>query len=86
MGCLDVRFCRIIFALYSLIRKYGAWLVIPAMLGGAAFLADSVLTPAVSISSAVEGLKTLPALEHLFTENKDLTMMITAVIIVILFG
>ena len=31
------------------------------MLGGAAFLADSVLTPAVSISSAVEGLKTLPA-------------------------
>ena len=64
---MDVRFCRIIFALYSLIRKYGAWLVIPAMLGGAAFLADSVLTPAVSISSAVEGLKTLPALEHLFT-------------------
>lgn len=58
----------------------------PAMLGGAAFLADSVLTPAVSISSAVEGLKTLPALEHLFTENKDLTMMITAVIIVILFA
>ena len=56
------------------------------MLGGAAFLADSVLTPAVSISSAVEGLKTLPALEHLFTENKDLTMMITAVIIVILFA
>ena len=75
-----------IFALYSLIRKYGAWLVIPAMLGGAAFLADSVLTPAVSISSAVEGLKTLPALEHLFAENKDLTMMITAVIIVILFA
>ncbi|WP_288240858.1 KUP/HAK/KT family potassium transporter, partial [uncultured Bifidobacterium sp.] len=75
-----------IFALYSLIRKYGAWLVIPAMLGGAAFLADSVLTPAVSISSAVEGLKSLPALEHLFTENKDLTMMITAVIIVILFA
>ena len=48
-----------IFALYSLIRKYGAWLAIPAMLGGAAFLADSVLTPAVSISSAVEGLQTL---------------------------
>ena len=29
-----------IFALYSLIRKYGAWLAIPAMLGGAAFLDD----------------------------------------------
>ena len=36
IGMFDVRFCRIIFALYSLIRKYGAWLVIPAMLGGAA--------------------------------------------------
>ena len=34
-----------IFALYSLIRKYGAWLAIPAMLGGAAFLADSVTYP-----------------------------------------
>ncbi len=44
-----------IFALYSLIRKYGAWLAIPAMLGGAAFLADSVLTrpfPSVPQSKA----------------------------------
>ncbi len=50
-------------------QAYGAWLAIPAMLGGAAFLADSVLTPAVSISSAVEGLQTLPPLEGLFDEN-----------------
>ncbi|NEG78679.1 potassium transporter Kup [Bifidobacterium avesanii] len=75
-----------IFALYSLIRRYGAWLAIPAMLGGAAFLADSVLTPAVSISSAVEGLKTLPQLEGLFRENENLTLMITVVIIVALFA
>ena len=74
-----------IFALYSLIRRYGAWLAIPAMIGGAAFLADSVLTPAVSISSAVEGLETLPALESLFTQNTDLTLMVTVVIIVLLF-
>ena len=75
-----------IFALYSLIRKYGAWLAIPAMLGGAAFLADSVLTPAVSISSAVEGLETLPLLEPIMSENKELTLMITIVIIVCLFA
>ncbi|WP_258175633.1 KUP/HAK/KT family potassium transporter [Bifidobacterium callitrichos] len=74
-----------IFALYSLIRRYGAWLAIPAMIGGAAFLADSVLTPAVSISSAVEGLQTLPPLEGLFNENPSLTLMITVVIIVVLF-
>ena len=33
-----------IFALYSLLRRYGGWLIVPAMIGGAAFLADSVLT------------------------------------------
>jgi len=74
-----------IFALYSLIRSHGAWLAIPAMVGGAAFLADSVLTPAVSISSAVEGLQTLPPLEKLFDDNPSLTLMITVVIIVVLF-
>ncbi|OZG62856.1 potassium transporter Kup [Bifidobacterium lemurum] len=75
-----------IFALYSLIRRRGAWLVIPAMLGGAAFLADSVLTPAVSISSAVEGLETIPLFEPLFEENTSLTLMITVVIILLLFS
>ena len=75
-----------IFALYSLIRKYGAWLAIPAMVGGAAFMADSVLTPAVSISSAVEGLHTLPVFEGVFDKNPDLTLMITVVIIVVLFS
>lgn len=75
-----------IFALYSLIRRRGAWLAIPAMLGGAAFLADSVLTPAVSISSAVEGLKTIPLIEPVFTANKNLTLVITVVIIVLLFS
>ncbi|RBP97291.1 potassium transporter Kup [Bifidobacterium aemilianum] len=75
-----------IFALYSLIRKHGAWLAIPAMLGGAAFLADSVLTPAVSISSAVEGLKAIPVFEPAFKETPRLTMIITVVIILVLFS
>lgn len=75
-----------IFALYSLIRRRGAWLAIPAMLGGAAFLADSVLTPAVSISSAVEGLRTIAIFRPIFLENENLSMMITIVIIVLLFS
>jgi KUP system potassium uptake protein len=75
-----------IFALYSLIRKYGAWLAIPAMLGGAAFLADSVLTPAVSISSAVEGLQTIPFFAPMFKANTNLSLAITAVIIALLFS
>ncbi len=75
-----------IFALYSLLRKYGKWLIVPAMIGGAAFLADSVLTPAMSISSAVEGLQTLPGLESVFESNPNLTLMITIVIIIAVFA
>ncbi len=75
-----------IFALYSMVKRFAKWLWIPAMIGGAAFLADSVLTPAVSISSAVEGLKTLRAFENVFTVNPQLTLAITVIIIVILFA
>ena len=39
-----------IFALYSLIRNCGKWLIIPTMIGGCTMLADGVLTPAVTVS------------------------------------
>lgn len=74
-----------IFALFSLVKRHAKWLWIPAMIGGAAFLADSVLTPAVSISSAVEGLRTLKPLEGVFAANPSLTLVITTIIIVVLF-
>jgi KUP system potassium uptake protein len=45
-----------IFALYTLVRRRRKWLVIPAMIGGAALLADGIITPPISVSSAVEGL------------------------------
>ena len=50
------------FALYALVRRQKKWLVIPAMIGGAALLADGIITPPISITSAVEGLGKLPAL------------------------
>jgi KUP system potassium uptake protein len=47
-----------IFALYALVRRYKAgWVVYPAIIGCATLLADGFLTPAISISSAVEGLR-----------------------------
>lgn len=49
-----------IFSLYALVRRRKKWLVIPAMLGGAALLADGMITPPISVTSAVEGLKQLP--------------------------
>lgn len=45
-----------VFSLYSLIRRKAKWLVIPAMIGGAAMLADGIITPPISVSSAIEGL------------------------------
>ena len=53
------------FALYALVRRQKRWLVIPAMLGGAALLADGIITPPISITSAVEGLKEIPAFRHI---------------------
>lgn len=46
-----------IFSLYTLVRRQKKWLVFPAMIGGAALLADGMITPPISVTSAVEGLK-----------------------------
>jgi KUP system potassium uptake protein len=54
-----------IFSLYALVRRRKRWLVIPAMLGGAALLADGMITPPISVTSAIEGLKQVPALGHI---------------------
>lgn len=47
------------FALYALVRRHRKWLVMPAMIGGAALLADGIITPAMTVTSAVSGLKEL---------------------------
>ncbi len=46
-----------IFALYALVRKQTRWLFIPAIIGGSTLLADGIITPPISVSSAVEGLR-----------------------------
>ena len=74
-----------IFSLYSLVRKCGKWLIFPAMIGGAALLADGVLTPAVTITTAVEGLRSLPAVDAFLGEGQTVVIAITLTIILILF-
>src|SRR6185295_3975424 len=47
-----------IFSLYALVRKTKvSWLIIPAIIGGSALLADGLITPSITVSSAVEGLR-----------------------------
>lgn len=69
------------FALYALVRRRKKWLVIPAMIGGAALLADGIITPPISITSAIEGLGELPALSGMPTD----TVVIIVLVILSLF-
>src|SRR6478672_7550377 len=48
-----------IFSLYALVRRQRRWLVLPAMIGGAALIADGMITPPITVTSAVEGLRQL---------------------------
>jgi KUP system potassium uptake protein len=54
-----------IFSLFALVRRRRKWLVVPAMLGGAALLADGMITPPISVTSAIEGLKQVPAMHDI---------------------
>jgi KUP system potassium uptake protein len=66
-----------IFSLYTLVRRQKKWLVFPAMLGGAALLADGMITPPISITSAIEGLKNI----HAMNEITETTIIIIVLII-----
>lgn len=69
-----------IFALYALIRRHARWLTLPAIIGGAALLADGIITPPISVSSAVEGWRLLyPAITDV------LIIQIVLIILTILF-
>jgi KUP system potassium uptake protein len=47
-----------ILSLYALIRRYfGKWLIFPAMAGGAFLIADGIITPPISVASAIEGVQ-----------------------------
>ena len=54
-----------IFSLFALVRRRKRWLVIVAMIGGAALLADGMITPPISVASAVEGLRNIQTLSSI---------------------
>ncbi|MGI4867401.1 MAG: KUP/HAK/KT family potassium transporter [Janthinobacterium lividum] len=70
-----------IFSLYSLVRRRGKWLMWPAIIGAGTLLADGIITPPISVSSAIEGLKILdPSLSETYIIG------VVIVIITLLFG
>ncbi|ETY73101.1 KUP/HAK/KT family potassium transporter [Lactiplantibacillus fabifermentans] len=72
-----------IFALYALVRHRAKWLILIALIGGAALLADGTLTPAVTVTSAVEGLRGLPALTSFSNHPLLIPLTVTAILLVL---
>lgn len=67
-----------IFSLFALVRRKLPWLFIPAMIGGSALLADGIITPPISVASAIEGLRRI---------NPDVqTVPIVIAILTVLFA
>ncbi len=75
-----------IFALFSLVRKVAPWLILPAMIGGAALLADGILTPAVTVTTAIESLRTIEWGHALLGDGQTNVIIITIIIICGLFA
>ncbi|MBQ6623662.1 MAG: KUP/HAK/KT family potassium transporter, partial [Mogibacterium sp.] len=74
-----------IFALYSLVKDCGPWLIIPTMIGGCTMLADGVLTPAVTVTTAVEGLRSIEPMNRFLGEGQTIVLLITIAIVCALF-
>lgn len=74
-----------IFSLYALVRRRAKWLIYPALIGGAALLADGMLTPAVTVTTAIEGLKGVSFNGLVLVNRQQEVIVITIVILSVLF-
>ena len=72
-----------IFSLYALVRRRRKWLVAAAMIGGAALLADGMITPPISITSAIEGLRQIPRFKDI--PQQTIVFIVLGIITVIFF-
>lgn len=72
-----------IFSLYALVRRRAKWLVFPAMIGGAALLADGMITPPISVTSAIEGLRNIETLGSI--TDSTIVIIVLAIIAVLFF-
>ena len=74
-----------VFSLYALVRRYGKHLVIPTILGATTLLADGIITPPISVASAIEGLNIVKGLENTIVPGNNLTIGIVILILSALF-
>jgi len=74
-----------IFALYALVRRYGKWLAIPAIIGAGTLLADGIITPPISVTSAIEGLGLVHGLSKIIIPGNHVVLLIVIFILLLLF-
>src|SRR5690606_9171851 len=74
-----------VFSLYALVRRYGKWVWIPAIIGAATLLADGILTPPISVASAIEGLGGVRAFSGIIAPGNRTTVLVVVAIISLLF-
>lgn len=74
-----------VFSLYALVRRFGKWAWLPAMIGAATLLADGILTPPISVASAIEGLGSVPAFAGIIMPGAPTTVLVVVIIISLLF-
>ncbi|MBP7514169.1 MAG: KUP/HAK/KT family potassium transporter [Flavobacteriales bacterium] len=74
-----------IFSLYALVRRYAKWVYLPAILGAATLMADGMITPPISVSSAIEGLAGVEAFSGHIAPGNNLTVAIVITILSLLF-
>jgi len=75
-----------IFSLFALIKKAKRkWLIFPAIIGGCCILGEGIITPPISVASAIEGLKLIPRFSHIPTIPIIITI-ITALFFIQQFG
>jgi KUP system potassium uptake protein len=67
-----------IFSLFALIRKKSTWAAILTMVGGGTLLADGVITPAITVTSSIEGL-------NLFNPNIPVVPIVLLIFLVLFF-
>lgn len=74
-----------IFSLYALVKRYGKGLSLFAIIGATTLLADGIITPPISVSSAVEGLANVQGLENIFAPGSNTSISLVLIIISLLF-
>ena len=74
-----------VFSLYALVRRYGRNLAYPAIIGAGTLLADGIITPPITVTSAIEGLNMVKGMRQHIVAGNNLVVEIVLVILLLLF-